>query len=335
MDTNPNYRFRTRKVSTDEIPELIDLCYKSHNNLLVIGNPGTGKSTIIKGMENSGYKVTMLTGSSTYEETVNGIPYRDTANKSKTGNDMSVYNVPSWLEDICNYEGKQILFVDEFNTADPQVIKTFLSILTERKVPTQPDDLAIPEDCVIVAAMNPAEQNDGEQLIRPLKSRFMVVELLSTREDFGNYITQNHGCKNIEDDEVKSLLESTDSDRWGVESSYTELNPRSFANFLRALDTAMTEDKTVAQDACPKLSLAFFGQEIDFPTRDYIEKQEEIKKQEKIKKNPYPTREDLELLSDSDLNEMYNKMSVKFNSKADKVCLDIQDILTERKNNGQ
>ena len=109
-----------------------------------MGNPGTGKSTIIKSMENEGYKVTMLTGSSTYEETVNGIPYRDSANKSKTGNDMSVYNVPSWLEDICNYKGKQILMIDEFNTADSQVIKTFLSVLTERKVPTQPDSLKLP-----------------------------------------------------------------------------------------------------------------------------------------------------------------------------------------------
>ena len=326
---------RTRKVSTSEIPELIDLCYRSHNNLLIVGNPGTGKSTIIKSMENEGYKVTMLTGSSTYEETVNGIPYRDSSKQSKTGNDMSVYNVPSWLEDICNHEGKQILMIDEFNTADPQVIKTFLSVLTERKVPTQPDELKIPDNCVIVAAMNPAEQNDGEQLIRPLKSRFMVVELVSNRDTFLDYIKNNHGSKNLSDDEVENLLKATETERWGVESAYTELNPRSFTNFVRALDTALDDKDTIAENICPQLSMAFFGQAIDFPTKESVEAREQIEKQEKIKKNPYPTYEELEQLSDYDLEQLFQKMSTKFNSKADKVCLDIKDIVATRsKNNG-
>ena len=333
MDTS-NYNVRTRKVSTSEIPALIDLCYRSHNNLLVVGNPGTGKSTIIKGMENEGYKVTMLTGSSTYEETVNGIPYRDTANKSKTGNDMSVYNVPSWLEDICNYKGKQIFMIDEFNTADPQVLKTFLSVLTERKVPTQPDELKIPDDCVIVAAMNPAEQNDGEQLIRPLKSRFMVVELVSTRDTFCDYIKNNHGSQKLTDDEVENLLKATDLERWGTEGSYTELNARSFTNFIRALDCEIVDGKDAAT-VCPELSMAFFGQSIDFPTKESVEARETIEKQEKIKKNPYPTYEELEQLTDYDLEQLFQKMSTKFNSKADQVCLNIKDIMATRgKNNG-
>lgn len=334
MDTS-NYSTRTHKVTTAEIPELIDLCYRSHNNLLIVGNPGTGKSTIIKSMENEGYKVTMLTGSSTYEETVNGIPYRDTTNKSKTGHDMSLYNVPEWLENICNYKGRKILMIDEFNTADPQVIKTFLSILTERKVPTQPDELKIPDDCVIVAAMNPAEQNDGEQLIRPLKSRFMVVELVSNRDTFCDYIKNNHGSKNLSDDDVENLLKATDEERWGQEGSYTELNSRSFTNFIRALDTAIDDEDAIPENICPQLSMAFFGQAIDFPTKESVEARETIEQQEKIKKNPYPTREELEQLENFDLEQLFNKMSTKMSQKADRVCLDIRDILEQReKTNG-
>lgn len=323
---------RTLTVSTSSIPELVEICLASHNNLLIVGNPGTGKSTIIKSMEQRGYKVTMLTGSSTYEETVNGIPYRDSANKSKTGNDMSVYNVPSWLEDICKHEGKQILFIDEFNTADPQVIKTFLSILTERKVPTQPDDLMIPEDCVIVAAMNPAEQNDGEQLIRPLKSRFMTVEIKSTMEDFKSYIVSNNDT-DIPDDKLEYLLDALDKDRWGVEGKYNELNPRSFTNFIRALDSEIKAGREPA-DKCPELSMAFFGQAIQYPTESNVEMLKEQQKMEQIKKNPYPTREELELLSDNDLDEMYNKMVLKMTAKADAVCMMITDIKTERARNG-
>ena len=330
MDNNNRPLFsRTLKVSANELPELIDLCQRSKNSLLVIGNPGTGKSTIIKGMEQQGYKVTMLTGSSTYEETVNGIPYRDTSNKSITGNDLQVYNVPDWLEQVVNYKGKQALFIDEWNTADAQVLKTFLSVMTERKVPTQPDALKLPDDCVIIAAMNPAEQNDGEQMIRPFKSRFMVVELVSTIEDFKSYIVANHNSTTIKDDDVSYLIDAVDKDRWGVEGTYTELCPRSFTNFIRALDTEVTNGGD-AHKLCPRLSMAFFGQVIEFPTEETVKAQEEQKKQEQIKKNPYPTKEELEQLASVDLKALYNKMVTKGNKKSDQVCIDINDILNKR-----
>lgn len=321
---------RTLKVATSDIPELIEVCLDSHNNLLIVGDPGTGKSTIIKGMENSGYKVTMLTGSSTYEESVNGIPYRDSTNKSTSGNDLSVYNVPSWLEDVANYKEKQILFIDEFNTADSQVLKTFLSILTERKVPTQPDTLAIPDNCVIVAAMNPANQNDGEQLIRPLKSRFMTVQILSTIGDFKKYIMANHNTKHISENKIEMLVDQLERDRWGQEGAYSELNPRSFTNFLRALDSVVELGKEPAT-ACPDLSLAFFGQSIEFPSDGDVT---EHVKEQKLAKNPYPALAELEQMSDDDLNALYKKMSIKFTARADKVCMDITNILSKRAKTG-
>lgn len=324
QDSNVAYG-RTLKVATSDIPGLIDICLSSKNNLLIVGDPGTGKSTVIKEMANQGYKVTMLTGSSTYEESVNGIPYRDQTKKSVCGNDISVYNVPSWLENVANTQDKQILFIDEFNTADPQVLKTFLSILTERKVPTQDDALAIPDNCVIVAAMNPANQNDGEQLIRPLKSRFMTVQIMSTLNNFKSYILGNNPCANIDKDQLALLVDQLDKDRWGQEGAYFELNPRSFTNFLRAIDSIVPSGN--APTACPDLSLAFFGQSINFPTDGNIV---EMKEEQKKAKNPYPTFDELKQMETEELKILYKLMSVKFTYRGDKVCMDISTILTTR-----
>lgn len=327
MDTSSTLISRTLKVTTSEIPELIDVCLRSQNNLLIVGDPGTGKSTIIKNMAEQGYKVTMLTGSSTYEETVNGIPYMDASKKSSTGNNLSVYNVPSWLEDVAKHQDKQILFIDEFNTADGQVLKTFLSILTERKVPTQPETLAIPENCVIVAAMNPSDQNDGEQLIRPLKSRFMTVQIMSTVDDYRNFIMANNNFDSIPEDKLGGIIDQVTEDNWCKEHAYNEVNPRSFTNFLRTLNGEI-KNGADADKTCKKYSTAFLGVELSYPTDEVIELQKE---QKRMARNEYPTREDMEAMDDDALNDLYTKMSSKMNSRADKVCLIIKDILANRK----
>ena len=105
------------KININQVPNLIELCKKSQNNLLIVGNPGVGKSQIVGSLENDHCKVTMLTGSSTYEETANGIPRDNKETK------MQDYTRPEWFVNILNWaeehnsdEDYQILFIDEFNT---------------------------------------------------------------------------------------------------------------------------------------------------------------------------------------------------------------------------
>ena len=173
------------EVKINAVPSFVKLAAKSKNNLLIVGDPGIGKSSVILGMQDAETKVTMLTGSSTYEETVNGIPYRD--------GELQKYTKPEWFADMQAWakehpKGMNILFVDEFNTADDQVLKTFLSILTEHKVPTQKD--ALPENTVIVAAMNPADQNNGAEFIRPLASRFITLRIKAGLKEYRDYVEQ-------------------------------------------------------------------------------------------------------------------------------------------------
>lgn len=308
------------KININQVPNLIELCKKSQNNLLIVGNPGVGKSQIVGSLENDHCKVTMLTGSSTYEETANGIPRDNKETK------MQDYTRPEWFVNILNWaeehnsdEDYQILFIDEFNTADPQVLKTFLSILTERKIPTQKEPL--PKHLVMVAAMNPCSQNEGEELIRPMASRFITVEIESTIESYRKYIT---GEINEKDNIIVELLEEekplttkqfesylsqvVEQDWHGFEAgSYHEINPRSMSNFFRAMGFVKNR-KQVSQ----KLSQAFFGKTYQYFDEEESEAQKEEKRKQKVKKGVVlPTYEDLVKMSTGDLIELKQQLLTK------------------------
>lgn len=327
------------KVKISEVPALVELCRKSKNNLLVVGDPGVGKSQTIGGLANDHCRVTMLTGSSTYEETVNGIP-RD--NKETNVQDYTrpqwFVNMLEWSEKHKDSEDYQVLFIDEFNTADPQVLKTFLSILTERKIPTQPEPL--PEDVVLVAAMNPASENEGEELIRPMASRFITVEVRSTLETYRDFITGEPSTDrefNTLDDPIEldkgrisgylDQIPALDWQNFSAENPYHEICPRSMTNFFRAMSYVPEADRKAVS---PDLAAAFFGKAFRYP--DDIAEQErkaEVRK-EKVKKGfVAPTMDELKEMTTAALRDLNIKMLSKGSSGTTTVANIIQ-VLAER-----
>lgn len=308
------------RVSISELPAYAELARKSGNNILVVGDPGVGKSQVINGMANDLVKVTSFTGSSTYEETINGIPFRDA-----TGMDTKAqrYTEPEWLREMWDFSnahqkdgGYNILFIDEFNTAEPQVLKTFLSILTEHKVPTQSRPL--PEGTLIIAAMNPCNQNNGEELIRPLASRFMTLEVKSSVDSYREYIKRKlsddsddkiasirteKSPRNLTAGQVEAILDQIVKDDWGKfeDGDYHEINPRSMSNFLEALRWVVNPKRE-----CPNLAMAFFGKSYDWAE---VAEEKEAKRQEKIKnKTEFPTKEEIEKMDTEALRAYYEAL---------------------------
>lgn len=299
------------KVSINAVPSFIELARKSKSNILIVGNPGVGKSAVINGMAGEDVNVISFTGSSTYEESINGIPYRDTTDN------LQKYLEPQWLKDMWefsdgNKDGYNILFIDEFNTAEPQVLKTFLSVLTEKKVPTQARPL--PDNTVIVAAMNPCNQNNGEELIRPLASRFMVLEVDSSIQNYKAFIKGEQkpdGKVNtvsepneIDTDQVVALIDQISPTDWNrfEDGSYHEINPRSVSNFIETLKWVEKP-----KQRCGDLSMAFLGQRLKF--EDDL-KAEQAKREKKIENlDDYYTENELRELSTDDLKAYYGQIS--------------------------
>ena len=258
------------KISINHVPDYIKLAKLSKTNILIVGNPGVGKSQVIESMRSDKCKVTTMTGSSTIEEYVNGIPQVNQVTN------VLEYVEQKWFKDMEDFarenpDGMQILFLDEFNTADPQVLKTFLTILAERRIPTLNKE--IPENVVIVAAMNPNDQNDTERLIRPMASRFMVLEAVSTMDTYRQYLEGKethsviYGLVEQEENEPTNeqkfaLLDQIAEDEWNTyveqgEKSYHEINPRSFSALCRALAHISAPAKV-----CGQLSQAFLGKNL-------------------------------------------------------------------------
>lgn len=291
------------EVKINAVPSFVKLAAKSKNNLLIVGDPGIGKSSVILGMQDADTKVTMLTGSSTYEETVNGIPYRD--------GELQKYTKPEWFADMQAWaeehpEGMNVLFIDEFNTADDQVIKTFLSILTEHKVPTQKD--ALPENTVIVAAMNPADQNNGAEFIRPLASRFITLRIKAGMQEYRDYIEH----ESMEDTSVELSDKPNDitiEDKRGILNQISELdwgkyefgqmheiNARSVTKFFDACAWL----KDVNKDS-GRLCQAMLGFNVLWTSA--VKEQKERRKAKIKAGTAYMTDEELEKLSITEIEE--------------------------------
>ena len=303
------------QISINHVPDYIKLARMSKTNILIVGNPGVGKSQVIESMRSDKCKVTTMTGSSTIEEYVNGIPQVNQATN------VLEYVEQKWFKEMeefadANPDAMQILFLDEFNTADPQVLKTFLTILAERRIPTL--NKSIPEQVVIVAAMNPNDQNDTERLIRPMASRFMVLEAVSTMDTYKDYIKgveKDSILKDLlcedgnepDDDQKFALLDQIAEEEWNTynengDKSYHEINPRSFSALCRAL-AHVKEPKKV----CGQLSKAFLGKNLKWVDDA---KEAANKRAEKVKSGSVAATEDeLRAMTPEALERYYDEIS--------------------------
>lgn len=246
-------------VQTTDVRDLVDECLECKINLLIYGEAGCGKSTIIESMADK-YTVVMLGGSSMCEEAMNGIPVYDAQTK-RMG-----YPLPEWLAKVLkaheeNPEKPILIFIDEVNLAMPEVLNSIQILLTDRIIPTRPND-KLPENCVIVCAANAmAETTEGTELSRPLKTRFMTVRMVNTPATFKQYVLSvaeeklpnlykkfgEEGFKTFASDTINDFAE-----HWCDNTEYYGTNPRTIMNFYKSCDYAVKKNDTLTPHEATK-----------------------------------------------------------------------------------
>lgn len=330
-------------IKASEVPELIAECLACNINLLIYGEPGCGKSSIIEGLAKSGeYNLVELGAASLCEEMINGIPVHNEATNSIK------YDKPDWLVRIqSNYESEptkpQILFIDELTLAAPEVAKSLQLLLTARAVPTHPSDF-LPDNVVIVSATNTVEDTSegGFELSRPLKTRFMSVRMTNTPSNFISYIESiadsklSELKKELGDEAFKKFVSNTVSDFsefWCNDGRFYGVNPRTIMNFYKACNYYAQTDKAITPTLVDKLAQRTVGQHV--VTTEWFDNDEQFARPNKKSDADLPT---IEAINRADyipsleaMRETIQRSPKATTQKAIKVCLAITRRISELK----
>lgn len=236
-------------INANDVRDLIAQCLSCKQNLLIYGEPGCGKSAIVEGLAREGeYNLVQLGAASLCEEAINGFPTKDDATNQVK------YTIPEWLAKIMEYHDREpekaiILFIDELTLAAPEVMNSLQILLTARALPMHAS-LPLPDNVVIVSATNTAEDsNEGTELSRPLKTRFVTVRMVNTPDNYREYILakvaagellQNVIAKIGEERTRQFIADAIEDFRehWCDNSKFYGTNPRTIMNFFNACDYA-------------------------------------------------------------------------------------------------
>lgn len=146
-------------------------------NIILVGDPGIGKSATVFNMQNTyfkDYRIITIIGSRMDPTDVAGLPVKAVLGKKDNGEDLvgTVLAPPQWQIESMIHK-KVILFFDEFSNTPGAVRAALLNVFQERMFGNGDK---IPDETIIIAAMNPTDQAaDGFELDTPTTNRFTWI----------------------------------------------------------------------------------------------------------------------------------------------------------------
>lgn len=181
----------SKKDINSSIFAALKVSEKSKVPFLLIGNPGTGKTTTVEMFSKiRGYEMILLRGSQSTPEEILGYDVSEPSISKST----TVKLRPAWFEKLLNNtkSGKKcLLFLDEITTANEYTQSALLHLIFERKV----GDEDLPEDTLIVSAGNYASNLSSQfNLIPPLMNRFCIYNIVATETDLDNFLSEYKGA---------------------------------------------------------------------------------------------------------------------------------------------
>ena len=157
---------------------LIDACGRAGVAVLMMSDPGAGKSSMVRGLaRNREVPCKTVLGSIREPADFSGLPViRD---------DGVILWPPGWARELVE-AGAGFLLLDELTTCPPAVQGAMLGVALERMV----GDVRLPREVVIVACANPPDRAaDGWALAPPLANRFCHLNFEPTGDEYIHGLT--------------------------------------------------------------------------------------------------------------------------------------------------
>ncbi|QLQ16303.1 MAG: AAA family ATPase [Micropruina sp.] len=149
----------------EDVLATLGACVSTRIPVLLWGDPGSGKTSVVESAAKIGYHVETLIISHYEPSDFAGLPMLHDGHVTLAP--------PSWAKRLTQIKGPAIAFFDEFSTASPALQAAALRPLTHYQV----GDLQLPATVSFVAAANPADvAAAGWELAAPTASRFVHLE---------------------------------------------------------------------------------------------------------------------------------------------------------------
>jgi ATPase family associated with various cellular activities (AAA) len=159
---------------------VIDACGRARVPVLLLSDPGMGKTSLIRGLAKSqDVLCKTVLGSIREPADIAGLPVAST-----TGDDVNLIP-PGWAKAL-KEAGAGYLLLDELTTCPPSVQSAMLAVTLDRMV----GDLELPGEVAIVAGANPPDRAaDGWELAAPLANRLCHLPYEPTVDEWLEGIT--------------------------------------------------------------------------------------------------------------------------------------------------
>lgn len=156
--------------------EIIEaMAFKARQPTMLVGSPGTGKTALIRDLaDTKDYHLSILLGSQISPLDLKGVMKSEIVGKTSKGKDIfaAVSLSPDWQAFILKRK-RVVLFLDEYSNVQPSTRAGFLTLIQDRVFP---NGQMLPDETVVIGAMNPVEESaDGNILDRPTSNRFFFM----------------------------------------------------------------------------------------------------------------------------------------------------------------
>lgn len=252
-------------------------------NIMLVGQAGTGKTAIVKKWAKKRNINLVAKNASSFDKTdMGGAVAAKVDDQGKTLNQVTRLS-NSEFDSL--QEAGSVLFLDELNRADPEIMGSLLTLILDHKVPdtsAKGGMKALPGFLFTIAAINPADEayEGTNELDTAMRNRFrrldvtidipqyrkhiideleqaLKIDEKTAKEDPSEWnledLTASQGRLKL----VKTILNSPlfafddiEAEREATENQTTTLSPRSFSAIIRACDGTKADLLRLWPDYC-------------------------------------------------------------------------------------